>query len=147
MKYHQKFSRKKVPCQSGVGKNILYPLPPGWDKIGGQEFFCSCFHRVTYRIVLNTVPSRIVSRLEYSPHQKLEILIESSLKQSPHSNNIQNIVNIALQNYYITCLTRQERPSQTHHLLRRGYFYVQGTKYVNFQQNISTDMNSGTSKN
>ena len=33
-----------------------------------------------YCIVLNTVPSRIVSRLEYSPHQKLEILIESSLK-------------------------------------------------------------------
>ena len=33
-----------------------------------------------HRKVLNTVPSRIVSRLEYSPHQKLDILIESSLK-------------------------------------------------------------------
>ena len=82
--------------------------------------------------VLNTVPSRIVSRLEYSPHQKLEILIESSLKQSPNSNNIQNIVNIALQNYYIICLTRQERPSQTHHLLRRGYFLCLGHQICQF---------------
>ena len=33
-----------------------------------------------YRKVLNWVPSRIVSRLEYSPHRKLEILIESLLE-------------------------------------------------------------------
>ena len=53
-----------------IDDGLMYPIP-------GDIFIVL---ESTYRKVLNTVPSRIVSRLEYSPHQKLEILIESSLK-------------------------------------------------------------------
>ena len=96
-----------------------------------------------YPKVWNRVPSRIVSRLKYSPHQKLELLIQSSLEQSPHSNNIPKNGKITLIN--ITKLPC--KAVRTYHLVYRSVcFYVQNTKYADFQQNISTDINCGIRK-